>query len=126
VLTAIWDPASSKAMLQQPELHLHPALQASLADVFIEATTENRQLLIETHSEHLLLRILKRVRQTASGTLIDQQLALSPEDVVVAYFDPRSDGTTTVRQLRISSDGDFMDSWPRGFFTERDQELFDE
>ena len=57
--------------IEQPELHLHPALQAELGDVFIEsALGENKNVfLIETHSEHLLLRIMRRMRNTAEGTL---------------------------------------------------------
>ncbi len=56
-------------LIQQPELHLHPALQSELADVFIEASNEFRTLVVETHSEHLLLRLLRRIRQTARGQL---------------------------------------------------------
>lgn len=113
-------------MLQQPELHLHPALQAALGDVFIESSSPEHQMIVETHSEHLLLRILKRVRQTAVGKAPIPELRCNPEDVVVAYFDPKPDGTTTVKRLRISEDGEFLDRWPRGFFTERDDELFDD
>ena len=51
---------------------------------------------------------------------------LKPEDVAVVYFDPSPEGVTTVKHLRISEDGEFLDRWPRGFFTERDGELFDE
>ena len=126
VLCSISNPRVSVSLLQQPELHLHPALQAALGDVFIEAASPEHQIVVETHSEHLLLRILKRIRQTSSANPPVPELRLKPEDVVVAYFDPKPDGTTTVRQLRISDDGEFLDRWPRGFFTERDQELFDE
>jgi predicted ATPase len=82
--------------------------------------------LIETHSEHLLLRILKRVRQTHLKVAIAQELKINAEDVCVLYFDPSPDGTTAVKRLRITEDGEFMDRWPRGFFGERDQELLDE
>jgi predicted ATPase len=126
VLTSVCDLRLAVSLLQQPELHLHPALQASLADVFIEHASHEHQILAETHSEHLLLRVLKRIRQTASGHHMDPAFCISPEQVVVAYFDPRPDGTTVVKRLRISEDGDFLDRWPRGFFTERDSELFDE
>lgn len=113
-------------LIQQPELHLHPALQSELADVFIEASNEFRTLIVETHSEHLLLRLLRRIRQTARGQLNTPELMLRPKDVTVLYFDPQMDGTTKVRQLRISDDGEFIDLWPRGFFAERWEELFDE
>lgn len=126
VLCAVWRPKVTLVNIQQPELHLHPAMQAGLADIFIEASKGNRQLLIETHSEHLLLRTLRRIRQTHSGKVLDARLTLNAHDCVVVYFNPRPDGSTTVRQLRISDDGEFIDRWPRGFFTERDEEIFDE
>jgi hypothetical protein len=127
VLCAIFDHiGASIHFIQQPELHLHPALQAALGDVFIEARKNNSTIVIETHSEHLLLRILKRIRQTHLQVDIAQELKIKAKDVCVLYFDPSPDGTTTVKRLRITEDGEFMDRWPRGFFGERDQELLDE
>jgi predicted ATPase len=126
VLCSVCDEQITISLLQQPELHLHPALQAALGDVFIENASHRHQIIVETHSEHLLLRVLKRIRQTASGKQIDPQLHVFPQDVAIAYFDPRPDGTTAVKRLRISDEGEFLDRWPRGFFTERDSELFDE
>ena len=114
------------ATIQQPELHLHPALQAEMGDVFIEASLAGKQILIETHSEHLLLRILKRIRQTHLQAAIAPELKINADDVCVLYFDPSLNGITIVKRLRISRDGEFMDRWPRGFFPERELELFDE
>lgn len=128
VLCAVYERAgmASTCFIQQPELHIHPALQAAMGDVFIEGSEEHRQILIETHSEHLLLRILKRIRQTHLQVAIAPELKIHADDVCVLYFDPSPDGTTTVKRLRITEDGEFMDRWPRGFFGERDQELLDE
>lgn len=126
VLCSVYHPRVSVSLLQQPELHLHPALQTALGDVFIEAASPEHQLIVETHSEHVLLRVLKRIRQTNGPKPPAPELRISPQDVVVVYFDPRPDGTTTVKRLRISEDGEFLDRWPRGFFCERDAELFDE
>lgn len=114
------------SLIQQPELHLHPALQAALGDVFIESSFTGKQIIIETHSEHILLRVLKRIRMTNAGTAPSDELALSSKDVAVVYFQPSPEGTTAVKELRVSPDGDFLDRWPNGFFSERDQELFDE
>ena len=116
----------SFVLLQQPELHLHPALQAALGDVFIECSSDQNQLVVESHSEHLLLRLLKRIRQSNGSRPPPAELRLGADDVSVLYFDPLPDGTTRVVRLRISDDGEFMDRWPRGFFAERDTELFDE
>lgn len=129
VLPALTSSHSSEkiVVLQQPELHLHPALQAALTDVLIEALGDNnKKIICETHSEHMILRALRRVRQTTAGKLIDQQLALSSDDVMVNYFEPKIGGGTKIYPLRVSEDGDFVDRWPHGFFSERDQELFDE
>ena len=134
------------SLIQQPELHLHPALQAALGDVFIEASSvrvfnyrsefdstnmrlfhdQEKKFLVETHSEHILLRILKRIRQTNNDTLTDRNLRIKADEVAVVYFDPSPNGITQVNHLRISEDGDFLDPWPRGFFDERGKELFDE
>lgn len=125
VLCAAFD-TSPVAIIQQPELHLHPALQACLGDVLLEATADGKQLIVETHSEHVLLRILKRIRQSGSGKIPSASLSIHPDEMSVVYFEPTSAGITSAKRLRVSSDGDFIDRWPRGFFPERDQELFDE
>ena len=127
---------SDVAFLQQPELHLHPALQSELADALIVALSDVafgglhskgcKQIIAETHSEHLLLRLLRRVRQTADPDRSLDPHSLGREDLVVLYVDPKPDGTSTVKHLRIAKDGEFIDRWPRGFFEERWTELFDE
>jgi len=124
VLNAVWSKRLS--VVQQPELHLHPALQSSMADVLIEALSEGHRLIVETHSEHLLLRILRRIRDSNRIPSVPKELRLSPTDVAVYYFDPQPDGSTTVKRLRISPEGEFLDRWPRCFFIELDQDVFDE
>ncbi|ATG91377.1 DUF3696 domain-containing protein [Methylomonas koyamae] len=131
VLCEISDYYNTLVMLQQPELHLHPALQAALGDVLIDASDKSTgsqltTMIVETHSEHLLLRILKRIRQSQNGRIPGSGLRITEEEVSVLYFNPNFDGTTEVKHLRVSPDGEFLDRWPRGFFSERDQELFDE
>lgn len=116
----------ARSWIEQPELHLHPAAQCELGDVFVRAFNRGGFSVVETHSEHLLLRILKRVRQTANGVVIDPELRCLPEAVAVLYFDPQEDGSTLVKRMRLTRAGDFSDRWPSGFFEERDGELFDE
>lgn len=112
-------------VIEQPELHLHPALQAELGDVFIEsALGKNKNtFLIETHSEHLILRLLRRIRETTEGELEEGDNPLRPEDVAVIYAKSTEKGTELI-ELRITEDGDFADKWPDGFFAERAKELF--
>ena len=116
------------AMIQQPELHLHPALQSSIADIFIEEVNQNSnsQFLIETHSEHLLLRILRRIRETEKKKALSSSLEISHDRVAVYYFDPQITGETIITSLPITPLGDFYTDWPRGFFEERNNDLFDE
>ena len=111
--------------MEQPEIHLHPALQAELGDVFIEAALGERKntLLIETHSEHLILRILKRIRETTEGELPPGQIPVKPDHVQVIYAKPTSKGTI-LHSIGISEDGEFLEKWPDGFFPERAKELF--
>jgi len=116
--------------IEQPEIHLHPRLQADLGDFLIHITEETghyantrNQVIIETHSEHLILRLLRRIRETTNGELGDEALVLRPEHVAVIYAKPTENGSELM-ELRISEDGDFIDRWPDGFFTERARELF--
>ena len=119
----------SQSFIQQPELHLHPALQSSLGDILVESVNrkEAGRHLIETHSDYLLLRCLRRIRETSNGRISsDSSLQLSPDKVSVLYFDPQQDGSTLIKSIRISTQGDFLDRWPRGFFEERGKDIFDE
>jgi hypothetical protein len=124
ILAALWD--QHRAWIEQPELHLHPAAQCEIGDAIVRAFNRGRFAVIESHSEHILLRILRRIRQTSAGKIDDKELACQPEAVVVLYFAPQVDGSTQIHRLRVTRGGDFMDQWPNGFFEERSRELFDE
>lgn len=110
--------------VEQPELHLHPALQAKLGDLFIEsAIGRGNTLIIETHSEHLILRLLRRIRETTEGELPDGKYALTPDQICVLYVEPGEQGSK-IMKLPVTPDGDFRVSWPGGFFAERATEIF--
>lgn len=110
--------------VEQPELHVHPAVQCRLADVLaLQVIGKERILLLETHSEHLMLRLLRRVRETAAGKSEDEKLQLKPEDLSVLYISSESGGMN-VMHLPVNDDGDFDQPWPKGFFEERAEELF--
>jgi predicted ATPase len=112
-------------VIEQPELHLHPRIQARLGDLFISAIANpiGNHIILETHSEHLILRLLRRIRETADGELAEGVGALYPEDMSVVYISG-GEGVAVAQQLRIDSTGEFVDRWPNGFFDERAQELF--
>jgi hypothetical protein len=111
--------------MEQPEIHLHPALQSELSDVFIESALGPRKntFILETHSEHLILRTLRRIRETSDGTLPAGMPPISPEDVAVLYISPTPEGSVMV-EIPVTRSGDFATRWPDGFFAERTQELF--
>jgi predicted ATPase len=95
-----------------------------LADEFIRSVKENdNEFLIETHSEHLLLRIMKRMRQTAEGKIEDESLKLTPDDVCLLYVD-NDEESTNLQELRLSVKGTLLDHWPHGFFEEGYKERF--
>lgn len=117
-------------MIEQPELHIHPAIQVGLGDLFLEATrsddghvSEGKTLLVETHSEHMMLRMLRRVRETSDNELPPGIEEVEASDIAVIYVE-NCNQTVEFKKMRIGSDGDFDDRWPRGFFTERAEELF--
>ncbi len=95
-------------LIEQPEIHLHPAAQADFGDLLIESLGKrrDRQFIVETHSEHLLLRIRRRI---AEGTI-------SPNSVSILYVE-RVRRESRVRTLKLTKKG-YFDDWPKGFFEE--------
>jgi|HubBroStandDraft_2_1064218.scaffolds.fasta_scaffold11249_2 hypothetical protein len=103
-------------IMEQPELHVHPRLQARLGDVLVEEAP-GTQFIVETHSEHLMLRLLSHVR---AGSL-------DPTHLSVLYVDHDEAGEGAgVHRLEVDEFGEFVQRWPRGFFTEREEELLDQ
>lgn len=126
VVVAALEGRSGLALVEQPEIHVHPAMQVGLGDLFIEALTvgsSRRTLLIETHSEHLILRLLRRIRETTDKGLAEAAPALSGDKLSVLYVVSEPEGVR-VHRLRIDEYGEFVDPWPKGFFEERAKELF--
>lgn len=112
--------------IEQPELHLHPKLQTEIADFFISSFNRlDARVIIETHSEYLALRLLRRIRETRRSDIKHRDFSITENDVAFYYFDPLN-GVTNVKRLRVDGNGDFVDRWPKGFFAEREAEIFDE
>lgn len=98
-------PAGSTVLLEQPEIHLHPAVQAGLADVILEAAQiRGVQVLVESHSEHLLKRLQRRVAEERAKA----------ENIALYFCD--HDGTaSTIERLALNLLGE-IDNWPTNFF----------
>lgn len=110
--------------VEQPEIHVHPALQVRLGDLFISQTKQGKQFMIETHSEQLLLRLLRRIRETFEDELEDEALHFEPSDIGVFFITMGENGGTQITQLPVDETGDIRGQWPKGFFDERAEELF--
>ncbi len=92
--------------LEQPEIHLNPKLQCQLANLFAAFAEEKKAVIIETHSEHLVLRI---------RTLVAEK-KLKPEDVALYYVE-KDKHVSSLERILISQDGHINpDAWPAGFF----------
>jgi len=110
--------------IEQPELHIHPAFQVALGDLFIEQVRQRPDLtfILETHSEHLMLRFLRRVRETGENEAPENR-TLSPNELSIYFIEQHETGISCL-PIRVDEDGDFIDHWPHGFFSERSEELF--
>ncbi|WKZ70021.1 MAG: AAA family ATPase [Melioribacteraceae bacterium] len=110
--------------IEQPELHLHPAIQVELADLFISRVNEKADViyLIETHSEHLMLRFLRRIEETYKNKIKEEKLKLVPHKINV--FVIPEEIPMKGYSLPIDKTGEFEKEWPNGFFEEREEELF--
>lgn len=111
VVESFYVPPYSTVVIEQPELHLHPRVQAELADLFIAAIQARErgadrsvQFIVESHSEHFLQRLQRRV---AEGVL-------NVDDVAMYFCEPGPTGSR-IRQLRLDLFGE-IENWPENFF----------
>jgi hypothetical protein len=124
VVVAAHDGSASVVCIEQPELHIHPAVQVALGDLFIDGVLNHElSFLIETHSEHLILRLLRRIREAAEERIIAADAPINPK-LVGVYCLTRENGRVTVVEVPVNTEGDFDKPWPNGFFDERGTELF--
>ena len=106
VLVCLLARPGTLVVLEQPELHLHPKLQQDLADFFLACVESGRQIVLETHSEHLVNRLRRRVAGDESDVT---------RDLVKLIFAENTDGITTYRESQVNPYGGLDDDWPDGF-----------
>lgn len=114
IVQGFFTPADSLTMIEQPEVHLHPKMQADLADLFIdialpqqpnrEERARQKYLLIETHSEYLLKRLRRRIADRT----------ISADDVAIYYIEQKEGNRSTISAIDIGRTGLF--EWPEEFY----------
>ena len=113
VTRAIYKVENSVVLIEQPELHLHPAAHACVAELLAKTAKENKHTyIVESHSENFLLGLRNAV--------VSNEIDLSPEDVMIYFVDDLGDSFeegATLRPITIDADGALSD-WPTGVFNE--------
>ena len=103
-------------LIENPEVHLHPAAQAKIGEFLCEVAKSGIQVLVETHSDH----VLNGIRRAVKDNIISRDL------VALHFFQPRNDDpkevTPQVQTPLLDSRGN-IDSWPRGFFDQFDVDM---
>ena len=103
-------------LVENPEVHLHPAGQAAMGEFLAEVASAGVQVMIETHSDHVLNGIRRAVKKGI----------LAPDDAALHFFrlrqDDEQEGAVQVESPILDSDGN-VDSWPEGFFDQFDKDM---
>ena len=103
-------------LIENPEVHLHPAGQAKMGGFLAEVAAAGVQVILETHSDHVLNGVRRAVRNEV----------LAPDDVALHFFRPRQDaerdGVAQVQSPHLDSEGN-IDDWPDGFFDQFDKDM---
>lgn len=106
--------------IEQPELHLHPAAQSDLADLFakcIEGNERRSNIVIETHSEHLIRRLQVLISSPNSK--------LTRDMVKIYYVDKKENGNAYIKEMKMAENGKFETEWPSGFFDQAHKATMD-
>ncbi len=108
IVLCFYAPPGSTIILEQPEIHLHPFVQTGLADVLIDAIKKrNVQIILESHSEHLLMRLMRRIAEADNE--------FTKNDVAMYFCENLNEGESSIKALDIDLYGSIL-NWPKGFF----------
>lgn len=99
-------------LIENPEVHLHPAGQVMMGSYLADVANSGVQVIIETHSDHVLNGIRRGVKKGS----------LEPEQVSLHFFRPPTDGLDQVVSPKLDYSGN-VDVWPEGFFDQFDKDM---
>jgi predicted ATPase len=106
ILEGLRMPPRDTLLLEQPEIHLHPNLQMQLADYFVALAMSNKRVIVETHSDHIINRLVRRIVEDPSRTL---------SDLVNIYFVLGGDNGAVLERVHIDTRSGIV-NWPKDFF----------
>jgi predicted ATPase len=109
-------PPEAQFMVQEPEIHLHPDAQLHMADFLVSLARSGRRVVVETHSENLLLRIRRRILGNPRSSL-----RLKPSEVSIIYVRKTTGGTSEAIALPVDDLAQIA-RWPTGFMEEATEE----
>lgn len=116
VVAVLSSQQNSIILVENPETHLHPAGQSKMGEFLARAAGAGVQVILKTHSEHILNGIRRAVKN----------MILPPNDVALHYFRPREDvtenGGSQVQSMPMNAKGD-IDNWPEGFFDQFEKDI---
>jgi hypothetical protein len=111
IVEGLRTPLGGTFIVQEPEIHLHPDAQLAMADFLVNLAKSGRNVIVETHSEAILLRVRTAI------VAAKRSPKFGADDVAVIHVSKRKDGTSDARSLEVDALGQIGD-WPRGFMEE--------
>lgn len=112
VVAAISASEGDIILVENPEVHLHPAGQSLMGQFLAEVAAAGVQVIVETHSDH----VLNGIRRSVKAEQID------PEKIAIHFFRPRTDNAAQVLSPQLDRSGN-IDTWPEGFFDQFDKDM---
>jgi predicted ATPase len=111
------DRPDSIIVLEQPELHLHPAAHGDLAELFAKSAKENNQtFIIETHSENIILRLRKLI--------VENDFGFTKDDLIIYWIEDAELKGKELREITVDEEGVLSD-WTEGVFNEGMKEILE-
>jgi predicted ATPase len=106
-------------IIENPEAHLHPAGQSELAKLITKVANNGVQVIVETHSDH----IISGIQLACKAHAADSAKGIHHQDVAMYYFRPSADRSLTIEQIKVLETGR-LDFQPKGFFDQAETDMF--